>query len=114
MSTEWSSWSNAFQGPVAEIAAPVDLPALIQTAADATNVGRFLHAEGSRWAFSAPAYCEGTIVDTKALNGFPKPLQLAINGADEGDAYRVAVEGGVQLRDLYLGLAGRPRPDGGP
>lgn len=114
MSVEWSSWSNAFQGPVAEVAAPVDLPALINTAAEATNVGRFLHAEGSRWAFSAPAYCEGTIVDTTALNGFPEPLQDAINGADEGDAYRVAVESGILLRDLYLGLARRSRPDGGP
>lgn len=104
--SEWVNWSGSFRGPVNEVRRPADLDELTEVVnAVAGQEGR-VHAEGSRWGFSAPAYCDDVVVDTSALNGFPNMVQKAIRkpGRRPG-RYLVAVEAGIKIHDLYRALA---------
>lgn len=104
--TEWVNWSGSVHAPVAVLARPTSLGELLDVVRGVTtNEGR-LHAEGSRWAFSAPAYCHDTVVDTSALNGFPDSVQRSVNKPDRAEArFLLAVEAGIKIRDLYRALA---------
>jgi hypothetical protein len=68
---------------------------------------------GSAWAFSAPAYNPGVIVDTSRLAGFPEFLQSCVVQPPDGPEVYTAVAAGTKVRDMYLALRGEPRP-GGP
>lgn len=73
-----------------------------------------IHAVGSAWAFSAPAYSPGVVVDTQHLNFFPASLQGAINSPERGAQVLVAAAAGIRVVDLYGALSGMPRADSGP
>lgn len=74
------------------------------------NVGdQRVHAVGSAWAFSAPAYCEDVIVDTSRLSSFPEHLQPAVRQPSDGSRLFVWVEAGIKVRNLNLALSGLPR-----
>jgi hypothetical protein len=86
-----------------------NLAALRAAVQAAEAAGQPIHAMGAGWAFSAPAYTPGRVVQTDLLCGFPPALQGAINNADAGDRVLAAVEAGAKVRDLSLALMGRPR-----
>jgi len=105
----WETWSGEIRLPVNKILVPKNLDELIHMVQSLTaQSGDRVHAEGSRWAFSAPAYCEDVVISTDKLNGFPNALQDAINTPMAGGKFRVAVEAGIKVEALYNSLAGRP------
>jgi hypothetical protein len=77
---------------------------------DAENAHLPVHAMGTAWAFSIPAYCEGVVIDTSNLAGFPDWLQAAIETPDRGRQFLAAVEAGMKVHDLDLALNQQPRP----
>ena len=86
-------------------AQPDSLSALCAAVRNAEAEGWSVHAMGSAWAFSAPAYCPGMVIRTDKLNKFPAAIQEAINKPESGHTLLVAVEAGIKIRDLYLALA---------
>jgi hypothetical protein len=112
---QWFTWSGSFRSWIDDEPAPGTLQSLIELVRGlSVQGGDRIHAEGSKWAFSAPAFCENRILNTDRLNGFPRAVQDAINDTRAGGNLRIAVEGGIKIRDLYFALYGRPnRPFGG-
>ncbi|WHT16113.1 hypothetical protein N8J89_23580 [Crossiella sp. CA-258035] len=108
----FQNWTQNIEAPVAEFATPKTLAELCQVVREAEAAGLPVHAVGSAWAYSAPAHCEGVVVRTEALSGFPAALQAAIGEADAGGRLLLAVGGGITIRNLSLALDGKPRPDG--
>ena len=114
---EWSTWSGSFRNWIDEELVPTTLQELVDSVRGLSSQrGDRVHAQGSKWAFSAPAYCENLVVDTTKLRGFPQFLQDAVNEPRAGGKLRVAVEAGIKVRDLNFALYGRPerRFEGGP
>jgi hypothetical protein len=110
MSPIFKDFSGRHVLEVAEIASPDSLSALCAAVRRAEANGWSVHAMGSAWAFSAPAYCPGMVIATDLLRGFPAGVQRAINDPDSGGKVLVAVEAGIKIRDLCLALAASPRP----
>ena len=73
------------------------------------QAGGHIHAVGSGWAFSAPAYTPDTVVTTERLAGWPEKLQSAVTGAAAPGRAYLAVEAGMKVRDFYLSLDGHSR-----
>jgi hypothetical protein len=94
---------------VEAFAQPDSLSALCAEVRRAEVNGWPVHAMGSAWAFSAPAYCTGMVIQTELLRGFPAGVQGAINNPISDGKVLVAVEAGIRIRDLCLALAARPR-----
>src|SRR5690554_1745037 len=102
---EWVNWSESFRAPVSRIEQPGSLPELQAVVQSVTYAEGRVHAEGSRWAFSAPAYCEDTVIDTQLLNGFPETVQRSILKPErQPNRLLVAVEAGIKVRDLYRAI----------
>ncbi|HWH07822.1 MAG TPA: D-arabinono-1,4-lactone oxidase, partial [Candidatus Thermoplasmatota archaeon] len=112
MPERWTNWSESFTGYIERMERPTSLNALVLAIQRAETERLAVHAQGSKWAFSAPAYCPGVMVDTHGLNRFHADLQDAVIQRSRADRLLVAVEGGITIRNLYLGLAGLPRDDG--
>lgn len=110
----FQNWTQNIEAPVAGFATPKTLAELRQVVLDAEAAGLPVHAVGSAWSYSAPAHCEGIVVRTEALSGFPAALQASITAADTGPRLLLAVGGGITIRNLSLALDGKPRPDGRP
>ena len=103
---EWVNWSENFRRPVRKIIQPSSLSELQDAVRHVTGQEGRIHAQGSKWAFSAPAYCEDTIIDTDLLNSFPKQIQYSIIRPDrEPGRLLVAVEAGIKIHDLYHAIA---------
>ncbi|MGO1057192.1 hypothetical protein [Crossiella sp. CA198] len=111
---KFQNWTQNIEAPVAGFATPKSLAELCQVVREAEAAGLPVHAAGSAWAYSAPAHCEGVVVHTEALSGFPAAVQSAITQPGPADRLLVAVGGGITIRNLCLALDGKPRPDGRP
>jgi FAD/FMN-containing dehydrogenase len=114
----WENWSGSIRNYVDRILTPTQLHELRNIVADPqTNEDGFIHAEGSRWAFSAPAYCQDIMIDTTSFRRFPSYLQAAVVPSEDPKKFRIAVEAGMKIRQLYSALADRdpaPLPRGDP
>jgi hypothetical protein len=111
------NWSNSFTGPVVRFAFPPprSLQELRGAVLHAERDGLTVHAVGSAWAFSSPAYCEGVMIETTELDKFSSDLQASILPWARPPTQRlVAVEAGIKIRNLDHALEGLPRPDGRP
>lgn len=93
--------------PIERFERPTTLAALRRAVLDAEQDDLPVHAMGQAWAFSAPAYCPGVVVDTRGLAGFPAWLQRAVIRPVRGVDHLVAVEAGIEVRALYTALDGR-------
>jgi hypothetical protein len=100
--------------PIARFARPTSLHELRREVLQAEVDGLTAHAVGSAWAFSAPAYCEGVVIETDELSRFPEwPPGVVLPHPDPSKLH-VAVEGGIKVHDLDLALLGRSRTDRRP
>lgn len=109
--SRWLSWSQRIDRPVNATELPVSLDELVGIVASTTQAEATLHAQGSRWAFEAPAYCPNVVVDQTELSGFPAELAAAVLRPDRVPGrHLVGVAAGTRIRDLYRALAfDRPR-----
>jgi hypothetical protein len=118
----WTNWSGSFRGFVRNIEDhpfATSLTDLRNILSQVNGKESFVHAQGSKWAFSSPAYCDDIMIPTENLNNFTQSLQAAINQTQEPDKLRIAVEAGIKVRHLYTALAARtplpiPPPGGTP
>jgi hypothetical protein len=105
------SFSGRNHGPFERLETPETLGQLRGVVRTAGR--QQVHAMGSAWAFSAPAYCRGVIVDTSRLSGFPEHLQPAVRQPADASRLYVWVEAGIKIRNLNLALSGFARLSGG-
>lgn len=111
----FTSWSGNISFPIVDFIYPVDIRGFREAVLEAERRYISIHAIGSRWAFSAPGYCDGFVVCTDQIAGFPSFLQQAVIPSSTETTLHVAVESGIKVRNLYHALWGdpeRPRPDG--
>ena len=102
----WISWSERIDRPVSATERPVSLDELVDMVSSTTQAEATVHAQGSRWAFEAPAYCPNLVVDTTELSGFPVELADAVVRPDRTPGrYLVGVAAGTKVRNLYRALA---------
>src|SRR5262245_16621478 len=107
----FTDFSGRNIGSVVRFVQPTNLATLRNAVIQAENEGLAVHAIGSAWAFSAPGYCDGVIVDTRDLSNFPEWLQATVIQPGDPIRHLAAVESGIKVRDLYRALVGQ-RPDG--
>lgn len=100
----FESFSGEHDAPVADISRPRDLRGLITAVQDAERRGFPVNSMGAAWAFSAPAYTPGVLIDTTYLNEFLTYLQSYVHG------HQVIVEAGIRIAALYSALHGDSPP----
>lgn len=111
MSQTFRDFSGRHVLEVARIVTPANLAALRAAVVQAEVEGLGVSAIGSAWAFSAPGWNPGVVVDTSGLVGFPPWLQECVaQPAGTGEIW-AAVAAGTKVRDVYRALMGRTAND---